>query len=352
MALVAAKCTQCGAAIKVDESRDAGICEYCGTPFVTEKVINNYNNTYNIDNAVINIQGADIDNLLKRAQQFEKNNDSDRAIEYYDKVLDIDAENSVAKDAIKRLTQFYIGPFKIPREDILKMQPYFDDLLKATDEDRVIRMKAEYEIKKIIAENIKPIYFDVKKDFIAKYLKIGVPNDPFSLLVDRDSVAPELYDKVIEYEYNLVNEIKKECSRGSLRLPLGFEGHFYYNFTDGGNNGDTKSRMKIIGAANSYGNLSKLEIPLFVFDYTLSGSSDEGFLVTTKGIHIKNSGEDKIFFRFDEINRVEYKGLIFKDFYINDVKIGKVGVESSDIKSAIRAIEEYKRTFIKFPSPV
>ena len=95
-----------------------------------------------------------------------------------------------------------------------------------------------------------------------------------------------------------------------------------------------------------------ISLTLFVFDYTLTGSSDEGFLVTTKGIHIKNSGEDKIFFRFDEINRVEYKGLIFKDFYINDVKIGKVGVESSDIKSAIRAIEEYKRTFIKFPSPV
>ena len=35
-------CTQCGANIKVDPSHDAGICQFCGTAFVTEKVINNY----------------------------------------------------------------------------------------------------------------------------------------------------------------------------------------------------------------------------------------------------------------------------------------------------------------------
>lgn len=47
MGLVAAKCTQCGANIEVDDTNDAGICKYCGTAFVTEKVINNYNITNN-----------------------------------------------------------------------------------------------------------------------------------------------------------------------------------------------------------------------------------------------------------------------------------------------------------------
>lgn len=46
MAFVAAKCTQCGANIQVDDERDAGFCTHCGTPFVTEKVIHNYV-TYN-----------------------------------------------------------------------------------------------------------------------------------------------------------------------------------------------------------------------------------------------------------------------------------------------------------------
>jgi len=52
MALVAAKCTQCSGQIEVDSTKEAGICKHCGTAFVTEKVINNYNTyvTQNITN--------------------------------------------------------------------------------------------------------------------------------------------------------------------------------------------------------------------------------------------------------------------------------------------------------------
>ena len=52
MALVAAKCTNCGANIEVDVSKEAGNCLHCGTAFITEKVINNYNTyvTQNITN--------------------------------------------------------------------------------------------------------------------------------------------------------------------------------------------------------------------------------------------------------------------------------------------------------------
>jgi len=57
MSFIPAKCTQCGANITVDNTKDAGVCEYCGTAFVTEKAINNYNTyiTNNYDGANINI---------------------------------------------------------------------------------------------------------------------------------------------------------------------------------------------------------------------------------------------------------------------------------------------------------
>ena len=41
MPFVEAKCTNCGAILPVDSSRDAWLCGYCGTPFVVEKAINN-----------------------------------------------------------------------------------------------------------------------------------------------------------------------------------------------------------------------------------------------------------------------------------------------------------------------
>ena len=40
-----AKCTNCGANIEVDESKEAGICKYCGSAYITENAIKNYNTT-------------------------------------------------------------------------------------------------------------------------------------------------------------------------------------------------------------------------------------------------------------------------------------------------------------------
>lgn len=47
MPLVAAKCTQCGANIEVDATREAGICPHCGTAYITEKAVNNYHTNIN-----------------------------------------------------------------------------------------------------------------------------------------------------------------------------------------------------------------------------------------------------------------------------------------------------------------
>ncbi len=61
MPLIAAKCTQCGAVLQVDNSQDAAICSHCGTPFIVEKAINNYNtsvvNNITTDKVVVSTDG-------------------------------------------------------------------------------------------------------------------------------------------------------------------------------------------------------------------------------------------------------------------------------------------------------
>lgn len=61
MPLVPAKCPNCGGVLDVDPSHDAAVCSHCGTPFITEKAINNYNITNVANyNTVNNISGGEI----------------------------------------------------------------------------------------------------------------------------------------------------------------------------------------------------------------------------------------------------------------------------------------------------
>ena len=38
MPLVNAKCTNCGANIKIDDNKEAAVCEFCGSAFIVEKI--------------------------------------------------------------------------------------------------------------------------------------------------------------------------------------------------------------------------------------------------------------------------------------------------------------------------
>lgn len=100
MPLVPAKCTQCGANIEVDETKEAGICQHCGTAFITEKAITNYN-TYITNNnsfagANINIVGGDIKNLLDIAKNSLNGGNGNEAFDYANKALEIRADCSDA----------------------------------------------------------------------------------------------------------------------------------------------------------------------------------------------------------------------------------------------------------------
>lgn len=96
MSIVAAKCTQCGADIKIDDTKEAGICEFCGSAFITQKAITNYNTYNNFNGATINIAGVSLENLLKTANDCIDLGEYDKAYEKFERVLEQDPYNSDA----------------------------------------------------------------------------------------------------------------------------------------------------------------------------------------------------------------------------------------------------------------
>ena len=72
MPLVQAKCTNCGANLQVDNTKDAAICPYCGSAYIVEKAINNYNVTNRIHANVVNVYGGNSADFVIRAGTLEK----------------------------------------------------------------------------------------------------------------------------------------------------------------------------------------------------------------------------------------------------------------------------------------
>ncbi len=67
---VPAKCTSCGAELSVDPSQEAAVCNYCGTPFIVSKAVQDYNVTYQTN--IVNERKGVVQSILDYASEKEK----------------------------------------------------------------------------------------------------------------------------------------------------------------------------------------------------------------------------------------------------------------------------------------
>ncbi|MCL2370599.1 MAG: tetratricopeptide repeat protein [Firmicutes bacterium] len=95
MALVAAKCTECGAAIEVEETKDAGICSFCGTAFVTQKAINEHHThvTKHITKNVFGVDGKSAEDFYANGETFLKLKEWEKAEEAFEQAKTIEPSN-------------------------------------------------------------------------------------------------------------------------------------------------------------------------------------------------------------------------------------------------------------------
>ena len=180
MGLVAAVCSQCGAGIKVDNSKEAGICEYCGTAYVTEKIINQYSsyvtNNYSGTNIFLgNEEGIEKD--YRSANELLKLEDFERAMQLFENIVlkypaDCRGWWGVAKCKYKKL--YYSTYFEI--EELLPDISFdkFDNIVKAVD---LLSNSDEYrKVTKceILNDEVCQEYFDYQnrlKNCVAKAIR-------------------------------------------------------------------------------------------------------------------------------------------------------------------------------------
>jgi len=91
--IVPAICTQCSAQIEVDSSRDAAICPHCGTAFIVEKAVDNYN--------IQAIQSARVEHIDTVNINNTTQGNAGTALHFIDKHLDRRTMMKIEKEKLK-----------------------------------------------------------------------------------------------------------------------------------------------------------------------------------------------------------------------------------------------------------
>lgn len=169
MPLIPAKCTACGADLSVDATKEAAVCPYCNTAYITEKAIQYYNTT-NVTN--INTLHADVvqitdqntfENRIKSGYTFLQLNDYETAEKLFSKLVeempyDYRAwlglirvhthnftDNNINKSQYDRIDQFYRKGLQVAdAEEQEVLQGQCASYL-ATNKQRLQELKTEVE---------------------------------------------------------------------------------------------------------------------------------------------------------------------------------------------------------------
>ncbi|MBQ6521059.1 MAG: hypothetical protein IJI14_20315 [Anaerolineaceae bacterium] len=104
---VPAACPKCGGQLEVDPSQEAAVCKYCGTPFIVDKAIQNYNiaNAHidHVDKVNVDLKGS-VDSVIGFVErEFDKNREDRRENKR------IEAENS--KEFLKNSWKIFLVMF-------------------------------------------------------------------------------------------------------------------------------------------------------------------------------------------------------------------------------------------------
>lgn len=133
MKIIALKCPNCNADIELDQDREFGFCNYCGTKIMIADAVQKVSGTVNIN------RSSEINNILKRAKDYEERQMLDDAEKYYDRALDIDMDNQEAQEGLERVKTTILEPNVIIERPELEGS-YAEQIVVSEDDEEVCRL--------------------------------------------------------------------------------------------------------------------------------------------------------------------------------------------------------------------
>ena len=135
MSLISTNCTNCGAPIQVDSDSKTGKCEFCGSEFTTQDIVNNYqiNNNYStVQYVTKNINGSsalEAEEYIKNGDIFISLSDFNKAKEAYSNFTDLEdithynyyakAKKVASREQREKIDEIYL-PYQTKRNQLEK----------------------------------------------------------------------------------------------------------------------------------------------------------------------------------------------------------------------------------------
>lgn len=156
MALIAAICPNCGGNINADDTKEAGVCESCGTPFVTEKVIHQSVTNNNFAGATVNMTmtlAADdqkrFENAMQMAMDAYNAGNEEECKSFCNQALSVNPKSANAK-ALKGaavLISFSLASAESDAVEAIEIWKTITDTSEMTDEYRNLIVESAFSFR-------------------------------------------------------------------------------------------------------------------------------------------------------------------------------------------------------------
>lgn len=170
MALVAAVCPNCGGKINVDDTKENGVCESCGTPFVTEKVIHQNVTNNNFSGATVNMS-LSVDsqkqfaNAMQMAMDAYNAENEEECKSFCNQALSVDPKSANAK-ALKGaavLLSFTLAGAESDAVEAIKIWQSITDASGMTDEYKDLIVESAFSFRSSWLEAAEAHYKEFKE---------------------------------------------------------------------------------------------------------------------------------------------------------------------------------------------
>lgn len=215
MPLVKGQCVNCGAILELDFNTKSGVCRHCGTPYISEDVINNYvtNHHYHIENANIEmVDESSSKKLLENAEvNFTQLGNYHKAKELFTDVTEKSPGDYRGWWGLVRVDTDNFSDFKMGKNRLNKIEVNVSNAIK------VAPVEIKTELKRVWN-----LYNSKFCDYITKThintiennnLEIGKLNDMINPISKKLNQYQEQKNKLVKAKNELLEKNQEKYSR-------------------------------------------------------------------------------------------------------------------------------------------